>query len=752
MDGDNVLLGDQATSTVELGKGRVLYGCNGFHRGSVFRQPIDLGSWALRTTSDVGPEFADRFVERFVRLKTLIPDSDIDPAFLERLGSPGGMSLEAALLEATLAVETAALSAMHFLDRIAFAAILYGEGVAEVEFVWETQIPRFSRAAVDIALTGVAELLPVELRPPLEKSFAERLEAMIEHAASRRLSPTTAVLRLAAKRRGLPFENVSGQHFRIGQGRKQHHIYSSMSGFTSMSAAKLANDKRQTSRRLRELGLPAPEQRRVRNLKETERAAARLGGRVVLKPIRGSRGRGVTAGLPADADLSQAFAAAEACGSGVLVERYVEGVDHRLIVIGGQFTAALNRVPPSVTGDGVRTLRQLLEHLNKDPYRDGFRMFPVPCDDELVQHLARQGLDLDAVPKMGRMITLRPRANVSTGGHPVDVTDRVHPDNVAAAEAAAVAIGLDVAGVDFISQDISKSHREIGGGIIEVNARPGLCMHTWPYEGQSRDVAGAVLRLAFPAGETGAVPAAVIAGDRGANTTARALHDLLKAAERVTGLCLKRTAKIGDLPLGAESTSQRQNMKAALRDPSLDALVAAVSIRRVARAGLGLESCDAAAILPQAANGDVESFLQGVDVMLKANRGRFVLGAGDVVGLDALASVPLERLFLISVQADHPGFRAHVARGGCGAAIEMRDGEEFVVVVDEGRKLLDAPARAGRRRSKLRDHQALLAAVALALSLGLSPEEVETAIKASRKGRASMTEHAAELGGTEHAP
>ncbi|MGI9433871.1 MAG: ATP-grasp domain-containing protein [Geminicoccaceae bacterium] len=731
---NDAMLGDdnaKEKSPPFLAQAELLRGCNAFHHSSVMRQVFSLGWLADVQTGELGADFTDAFLQRFLSLKTIVPEGPLRADFVTRMQATSDVPIEEILLQAIRSVEGAIFATSHSLDRVDFATFIRDQNRQQSILVWETFSARISRAASETAFAGMLELLPEPIRPEISTTFEASFSSLIEQAKRRRLSPTSAVLKQAAKRRGLPVEGIAGQHLRLGQGARQHQIYSSMTGFTSISATKLAIDKRQTNRRLREVRLPVPDQIRVSSSEQAEEAAAKLGHSVVIKPLRGSRGGGVTAGLGSADEVKPAFEHAAASESGVLVERFIPGIDHRMLVVGDHFLAALIRVPPRIVGDGARTVEGLIEDLNADPYRDGFRLFPVKFDKSVEAHLRSQGYGINDVPDSGVEITLRSTSNVSTGGVPIDVTDRVHPDNRRMAEAAAKAIGLDVAGVDFITEDIARSYKETGGGIVEINARPGLCMHTWPWRGAARDVASSILELIFPAGDAGSVPRILVAGDRGTGAMARRVEHLLRCAGLTTGLSLREEAYLDGNPLDLENARLQHAAKILLKESALEAFVAAVSLRRTARYGLQLDACDAAAILPPSLDGDRGIFLQGAEIVAKANRGRFVLWSEDTEARVALKSVTPERLLLVASQPDDDLAQAHIEAGY--AAVVRHAGHDGAcfTLYDQGEPLLSLPFASFRdatRPLKLRDIETRMFAAALAFASGIKVPLIEQAL------------------------
>ena len=330
---------------VRLQSNKVFTGLNIYHATSVIRQGVDFGVLSGAKSTLAGPEFAAAFLDRFRGLKSLVPQNGLTDDFMARLTSSEGAGFEEVLLEAILAVEASLAFAMHELDTVSYAAI--EKHADHADLIWQSAIPKLSRGAAEVALMGVLGLLPRQLHARPQSSlpnFASALDELLGRARRRRMSPATSVLKLAASKRGLPCEVVGRQHLRIGQGKAQRHMYSSMTSTTSIAAQKMCSDKRLTNRRLSELRLPVPRQVKVGSVEEAHAGAVKLGFPIVIKPVKGKKGQGVTAGLADLAGIDAAFERAHKRGLDVLVEDFVPGDDHRLLVIGGKFVAAFNRL------------------------------------------------------------------------------------------------------------------------------------------------------------------------------------------------------------------------------------------------------------------------------------------------------------------------------------------------------------------------------------------------------------------------
>ena len=274
------------------------------------------------------------------------------------------------------------------------------------------------------------------------------------------------------------------------------------------------------------------------------RAAQKIGGPIVLKPKDGNQGKGVVANIQTEKQVREGFEVTQAFGRETIVERYLPGADYRLLVVGNRLSAAARREPAQVVGDGKHTVAQLVEKENQNPLRgDGHAtaLTKIRFDDIALAHLASNKLSPEYVPKVGERVLLRNNANLSTGGTATDVTDDVHPDVAASAVAAAQMIGLDIAGVDILCESIYKPLEQQGGGIVEVNAAPGLRMHLKPSYGKGRAVGEDIINMMFPPGEDGRIPVVAVTGTNGKTTTVRLISHLLSE----TGLRVGMTGTDG---------------------------------------------------------------------------------------------------------------------------------------------------------------------------------------------------------------
>ena len=441
-------------------------------------------------------------------------------------------------------------------------------------------------------------------RPARRRGRFDIAEAIadFEHFAGRRsLGPSALALVRAAEARDIPWLRLNDASLiQVGQGKYQKRIEAALTSQTSHTAVEIASDKELCTRLLSDLGLPVPKQFHVRDADDAVDAANAIGYPVVVKPVDGNHGRGVSVNLTTDSEVADAFEIAIDEGSGVVVESMIQGDDHRLLVVDGKLVAAAHRVPGHVRGDGRSTIAELVAEVNRDPRRGAGHenmLTRLELDDAADRLLAAKGYDHSSVPPEGEVVFLRKTANLSTGGTAIDVTDVIHPDNKLMAERAIRAVGLDIGGVDFLTTDITQSYRENGGAICEINAGPGMRMHIAPSEGKGRDVGGAVMDMLFPAGTPARIPIAALTGTNGKTTTARMLAHVLKMAGHVVGQTSTDAVYIdGNVTVKGDMTGPK-SASMVLRDPTVDMAVIETARGGIVRAGLGYRFCDVGAVL-----------------------------------------------------------------------------------------------------------------------------------------------------------
>ena len=545
-----------------------------------------------------------------------------------------------------------------------------------------------------------------------------------------RLGPSTGAIVDAAVARGIPFRRLTdGSLVQFGWGSRQQRIQAAETSRTSAIAESIAQDKELTKMLLESAGVPVPNGRSVSDAEDAWAAACELGGPVVVKPRDGNQGKGVAVNLSSREEIMAAYAVAVEFRDDVMVERYLPGHDYRLLVIGHQLVAAARRDPPQVIGDGVHTIRELVDIVNRDPLRsDGHAtsLTKIRFDDIALATLARQKLHADTVPAKGQRVVLRNNANLSTGGSATDVTDDVHPEVAARAVAAARMVGLDICGVDVICETVLKPLEEQGGGIVEVNAAPGLRMHLAPSFGKGRAVGEAIINTMYPAHDNGRIPVVAVAGTNGKTTTVRLIAHLLGSKGLRVGMTNSDGVYIQRRRIDTGDCSGPRSARSVLMHPEVDAAVFETARGGVLREGLAFDRCDVAVVTNIGA-GDhlglnyittVEDLavVKRVIVQNVAPSGMAVLNAADPSVVAMAASCPGGVTFFAR-DRNHPVMATHRAQGH--RIVYLEDGQ-IVAAQGEMRHriaLTEIPLTQGGRIGFQVENA--MAAVAAAWALGL---------------------------------
>ncbi|HYJ12490.1 MAG TPA: cyanophycin synthetase, partial [Thermomicrobiales bacterium] len=455
-----------------------------------------------------------------------------------------------------------------------------------------------------------------------------------------------------------------------------------------------AKNKELTNRLLHEVGIPVPRGLTVESVEEAKRGARRLGFPVVLKPADGNHGRGVCINLTTDEELEEFFPVAhrESRSGQVILESYITGKDYRILVVNNQIVAVAERVPAHVLGDGVHTVRELIDITNSDSRRGvGHEkiLTRISIDEQTIEVLERSGIGLDDVPEDGLFVQLKLTGNMSTGGTSIDRTDDIHPDNVEIARMASMVVGLDIAGIDFIAEDISQSVRQTTGAIVEVNAGPGFRMHTHPTEGHPRHVGRAVVDMLFPRGSASRVPIVAVTGTNGKTTTTRMIAHIMKTAGKRVGLSTTDGIYIDGQQIMSGDMSGPASARMVLKNPTIDYAVLETARGGILRSGLGFDRCNIAVVTNVTSD---HLGLKGVDTMAELARvkavvpqsvlrdGASVLNADNEWTVDMTRSARGEIIFF-SMNEDNPVLKDHMRERGRAVVLrETRQGDMITIV------------------------------------------------------------------------
>lgn len=541
----------------------------------------------------------------------------------------------------------------------------------------ETLAHECLRSARDLLLAAIYD------RPFDVVGEVKRLQEIADRHC---LGPSTTAIVEAARERGIPSRRLYAQRslIQLGYGAKQRRIWTAETDRTGAIAECIAQDKELTKSLLSAAGVPVPDGRPVSGPDDAWAAALEIGIPVVVKPQNANHGRGVFVGLTTRERIGEAFGFAAKEGDGVLVERFVSGVEHRLLVVGQKVVAAARGEPAAVIADGKHTIRELIDsQLNADPRRGTSEVCPFDYIDthkiepEILGELKRQGYELDSVPHAGARVFV-----VRCGNWSADVTDLVHPDVRDRAVLAAQVVGLDVAGIDIVCQDISRPLEEQWGAVVEVNASPGLLMHLKPSQGAPRPVGEAIVETLFPQGETGRIPIVAITGTNGKTTTARLVAHILEGTGQKVGMACTDGIYLEGRRIENGDCSGPQSARAVLLNPRTEVAVLEAARGGILREGLGFDRCQVGVVLnfgePDHLGGyyvDTPEMMAKVkrcviDVVLPEGVG--VLNAEDPVVAE-MASACKGQVIFFATNSEHDVVVIHRQSGGRTVFVRDRD-------------------------------------------------------------------------------
>jgi cyanophycin synthetase len=597
--------------------------------------------------------FEARLRELFPAIGALRPD-----------GRPGQISLAHVLETATLALQAQAGCPVTF----SRTASTVEPGVYQV--VVEYSEESVGRQALDLAL----KLLDAVVNQT-EFDVDAAIAQLRDTDEDVRLGPSTGSIVDAAVTRGIPYRRLTeGSLVQFGWGSRQRRIWAAEVDNTSAVSESIAQDKDLSKRLLQAAGVPVPIGRPVTDPDDAWAVAQEIGLPVVLKPQDGNQGKGVTVNVASREHLDIAFKAAAEIGE-VMVEKYLPGNDFRMLVVGDKLIAAARRDPPHVIGDGVNTVRQLVDKVNADPRRGeghATSLTKIRFDDIAIARLDVQGLKPESVPEKGRRVILRNNANLSTGGTATDVTDDVHPEVAKRAVAAAQMVGLHVCGVDVVCETVLRPLEEQSGGIVEVNAAPGLRMHLSPSFGKGRNVGEAIINHLFGHGDGGRIPVVAVTGTNGKTTTTRLIAHLFATSGLRVGMTNTDGVYVEGRQIDSGDCSGPKSARNVLLHPDVDAAVFETARGGILREGLGFDRAQVAVVTNIGAGDhlglnyittvDDLAVLKRVIVQNVATTGYAVLNAADPIVV-AMASKCPGQVIYFAPDRNHPVMATHRAQG-----------------------------------------------------------------------------------------
>jgi cyanophycin synthetase len=709
---------------------RTLAGPNVYSHQPVLVMRLDLCELNEKESYEM-PGFVERLLEWLPGLKEHHCSKGRPGGFVERLheGTYFGHTVEHVALE--LASLTGC-NAYHGKTRYAGEPGIYN---VVIEYCAE----HATRYLLKTAVEGVEALLRGEPFP-----LQERIEEAKRIAADTELGPSTRSIVEAATRRGIPYIRENAESLiQLGYGKHLRLIQAAMTDGTSAIGVELAGDKDMTKARLAKASIPVPEGELVRTEEEAIDAFHSLGAPVVVKPLDGRQGKGVSLYLSTPEEVTNAFRIAREFSRDVLVEEMFEGRNYRVLVVGYRMVAASERIPCHVFGDGRHTVGELIELENQNPLRGEGHEKPltkIKKDDAiLLSFMRKEGWGMEDVPEPGERVMLCAGMNLSTGGTAKDVTEDVHPSIRSLCERATRIVGMDVCGVDLVVNDIAEPIIK-GGGIIELNAAPGLRMHQYPGEGMPRDVGADIVEMLFPDGKPARIPIFSITGTNGKTTVTRMISHIMMEAGFVTGTTTTDGIYLNDERIVKGDTTGPVSALTILEDKAVEVAVLETARGGIVRRGLGYDWSDISVMTNVGADHIGQDGIESVEDILwikslVAERvregGTLILNADDerlarLTEISAVSRVP-KKIVYFSLRQDNPTVMEHTASGGTtfffreGWIIESQDGAEHAVV----EAALIPATMSGTADFQIAN---VMAAVAAARAFGLSREEVGASI------------------------
>ncbi len=552
----------------------------------------------------------------------------------------------------------------------------YGEkGVYQVVFAYmEEKVGLYAAEAA----TRIAEALIANEPYSLE----EDLQRMREIREQERLGPSTGSIIEEAAARGIPWIRLNERSLcQLGYGANQKRIQATITSQTSSISVEISCDKTDTKHLLSQAEVPVPQGKEIRSLEELEDAVKSVGYPLAIKPIDGNHGRGITADITTWKTAQKAFEEAQQVSSSVIVEKHIEGEDHRLLVVNHQLVAAAKRSPAHVIGDGKSTIQQLIDKINEDPRRGyGHEKVLTAIEvDKMTQMIFDSaGYTVDTVLPEGKLLKLKDTANLSTGGTATDVTHKVHPEVEFMAQRVSKVIGLDICGIDVMTTDISLPLSETGGAVLEVNAAPGFRMHIAPTEGLPRNVAAPVMDMLFPPGSNFRIPIVAITGTNGKTTTTRLTAHMMKMQGYKVGYTTTDGIYVNNHLLMKGDCTGPVSAQFVLKDPIVNCAVLEVARGGLLRAGLGFDHCDIGIVTNVSAD---HLGLKGIHTIEQLARvksvipesvhkdGYAILNADDDLVYQMRENVDCQ-VALFSMDEHNPRIKEHAKKGGLSAVWE----------------------------------------------------------------------------------
>jgi len=712
---------------------RALRGPNFYSRYQAIYMRLDIEDLEQRP-SDTVEGLAER-------LETLIP------ALYEHrcsVGERGGFMQR--VRNGTYAGHVVEHVAIELQNQVGFS-VGYGKTVDSYEPGIYNVVYRYRDEATGLAAGEMAVEIVRKLFDGDEIDLQPQIDALKAVRDANALGPSTGSIVAAAKARNIPFYNLTEgtSYTQLGYGVKQRRFQATVTDMSGIIGHSIADDKEWTKQILGEAGVPVPQGRICHSWEEAEAAAEAIGWPVVTKPLSGNHGRGVTTDIASTEDLRSGYDAAVARlregSDGVIVESYIKGEDHRILVIGGKLVAAARRRPAHVVGDGRSSIADLIERENEDPRRGvGHEnlLTQIQVDEQTLRMLEQAGHGLETVLPEGEIAFLKSTANISTGGTASDLTDEVHPEVKFAMERVGRLVGLDVIGIDLLAETLSEPLEAQSAGVVEVNAGPGFRMHMSPTHGTPRPVGEHVVDMLFPdPTDDGRIPITAITGTNGKTTTTRLTTHILRQAGNSVGMGCTGTVEIDNHVILRGDYSGPAAAQAVLREPTVEHAVLEVARGGIMRRGLGFDECDVGVLLNIASDhlGEreihtLEDLARCKTVVVDAVRkdgGHCVLNADDPLVMEHGTYWARGEIIYFTMDPENPALDVHLSE--LGRVVTVRNGKIVMLrgkVVVEICEVNDVPiAFEGHAPFNVRN---AMAAAGVAIAHGLEIDDIRAGL------------------------
>ena len=658
---------------MEILEHRALRGPNYYSRYQTIYMRLDIEGLEHRPSDQI-PGIAERLQE-------------ILPGIWEHrcsVGEPGGFLQR--VRNGTYAGHMVEHMAIQLQNEIGFS-VGYGKTVDSYEPGIYNIVYRYRDEACGLAVGREAVSIVEGLFNEEEVDMPAVIARLKQVRDDNMLGPSTASIVEAARRRDIPFYRLTEDtsYIQLGHGCRQQRCQATVTGKTSILGHGIADDKDWTKQILGDAGIPVPHGQICYSWEDALEAAAYIGYPVVTKPLSGNHGRGVTTGIATEDDLREGYDAASRHHDSVVVEQFIRGEDHRLLVIDGKLVAAARRRPAHVVGDGKATLRELIDKENADPRRGvGHEnlLTQIHIDEQTERMVEGAGLTFDSVIPGDEVVWLKSTANISTGGTATDFTDDVHPDVKYAAERIGRLIGLDIIGIDLLAETLTKPLDQQSAGVVEVNAGPGFRMHLSPTHGKGRPVGDAVIAMLFPdSDDNGRVPITAVTGTNGKTTTTRLIAHLLRHSGRQVGMACTGTIEIDNHVIMRGDYSGPLAAQTVLKEPTVEHAVLEVARGGILRRGLGFDACDVGVLLNIASDHLGEREIHTLEELARCKtvvvdavkpEGACVLNADDPLVMEHGTYWSRGRITYFTMDPDNPALADHMAEYG--AVITVKDG------------------------------------------------------------------------------